>query len=116
VLHIIILHYTQKLSSHKSSIFFKVSAKYWEYTLKDASIAPISEVSTAAALVLLIIWNGMTEVIQDWLIGSKINRGHVDDVSMKFPELLYCPTGREPCNLIVVKTCLCMFQLAPVMF
>jgi hypothetical protein len=26
------------------------------------------------------------------------------------PELFYCATYREPCDLIAVKTCLCIFQ------
>jgi hypothetical protein len=34
---------------------------------------------------------------------------------MKFLELFYCATWREPWDFIAVKTCLCMFQLAPFM-
>jgi hypothetical protein len=33
---------------------------------------------------------------------------------MKFPELFYCVTEREPCDVMVVKTCLCMFKLVAV--
>jgi hypothetical protein len=35
-------------------------------------------------------------------------------VAVKIPERFCCATYREPCDLIVVKVCLCMFQLAPV--
>jgi len=35
-------------------------------------------------------------------------------VAIKYPESLYCATSRAPCDLIIVKTCLCMFQLAAI--
>jgi hypothetical protein len=36
------------------------------------------------------------------------------DVAMRFPEWYFCATYRKPCDLILVKTCLCTFQRAPV--
>jgi hypothetical protein len=39
---------------------------------------------------------------------------HTHGIAMKFPEWFYRATSGEPRDLIVVKTCLCMFQLAPV--
>jgi hypothetical protein len=36
----------------------------------------------------------------------------VQGVAMKFLEWFYCVTWREPHDLIIVKTCLCIFQLA----
>jgi hypothetical protein len=38
----------------------------------------------------------------------------VRDMAMKFPERFNCATWREPCDLIVVKTCLRVFELTPV--
>jgi len=35
-------------------------------------------------------------------------------MTMKLLGWYYCMTQRVPCDLIIVKTCLCMFQLAPV--
>jgi hypothetical protein len=35
-------------------------------------------------------------------------------MAMRFPELFYYATYREPCDLFVEKTCLCMFRFAPV--
>jgi hypothetical protein len=37
---------------------------------------------------------------------------NVCGMAVKFLEWFYCVTYREPCNLIVVNTCLCMFRLA----
>lgn len=37
-------------------------------------------------------------------------------VAMKFAEWLYCSPWREPCDLFVVETCLCMFKLAHLLF
>jgi hypothetical protein len=39
----------------------------------------------------------------------------IHGVAVKFPEWFYCVTYREPCNVILIKTHLCVFQLAPVM-
>jgi len=45
-----------------------------------------------------------------------ISKGtHIQGAAMKSPELFYCSTYKEPCDFVVIKTCLCMFQLAPVM-
>jgi hypothetical protein len=38
-----------------------------------------------------------------------------DDVAVKFWELFYCMTYREPHELIAVTACLCIFHLAPVL-
>jgi hypothetical protein len=39
---------------------------------------------------------------------------NVHGVAIKFSEQFYCVVWSETCDLIVVKTCLCMFQLSPV--
>jgi len=39
---------------------------------------------------------------------------YIHGVAMKIPERFYCKTSRKPCNLIIVKTWLCMFLLAPI--
>jgi hypothetical protein len=36
-------------------------------------------------------------------------------VTMKFPEWFYCTTSVEPCDLVIVKTNPCIFQLPSVM-
>jgi len=38
----------------------------------------------------------------------------VHGLAVKFPEWFYRDTLREPCDLIIGKTYLCMFQFAPV--
>jgi hypothetical protein len=39
---------------------------------------------------------------------------YIQGVVIKFPERFYYANLREPCDLVIVKICLCMFQLAPV--
>jgi len=46
-----------------------------------------------------------------WFVSTGIQ---TRSVTMKFPEWFYCATLREPCDLIVVKTCLRMFQLVKI--
>jgi len=39
---------------------------------------------------------------------------HLKCVAMKFAEWFYCPTWREPCDFIIIKTSLFLLQVAPV--
>jgi len=59
----------------------------------------------------------LVEHRDNFTVDGKADRminGYVHDEAMKFLELFYYATYTEPCDFILVKTCLCMFQVAPV--
>jgi hypothetical protein len=56
----------------------------------------------------------ITVLSHEYNILFKHNFEEIHCVAMKFLKLFYCMTYREPCDLIIIKTFLCMFQLAPV--
>jgi len=59
------------------------------------------------------VWKHLASA--DYRLNGNIYELIIRGVTMKFPEWFYYMTLRKLCSLIVVKTCLCMFQLAPIM-